>query len=304
MTNENSRTLSLPQQPLLLADSTNWTGSRLTTFLVPIPTVLLAEFRTHRLLKWGDDEDFSINANSDRAVPIEKKINQVEACPYIPIPTLAQAGMSGIEAVDDATASIMDQDTKEAIVETIARMRDLLARVPASKQYINRRLYPFSWTKIVVTGDDRAWKCFFNLRANKPDVEPNFRFIANILFDLYTKSTPERLEVGEWHLAFKKEAKEVISSLYNDGELEKEVEQDLMAKVSASMCARISFGIEKAETLDKHLDRFNKCNSSGHISVAEHQAMCPSPFALATSPAAQANVKGWFLFRKLLEGQA
>lgn len=91
----------------IIADSINKiTGIRLTTFLIEIPTCLLAELRTHRLLRWSDT-DFSINANSDRAIPINKKIELVKEKPYIPIVTLKNKGMSGIE--ENIDKNIIDE---------------------------------------------------------------------------------------------------------------------------------------------------------------------------------------------------
>ena len=291
------RKLKLPSEVRLLADSTNIYGSRITSFLFPLPTVLLAELRTHRLLKWSStdihDLDFSINANSDRAIPIQKKIEAVKAFPYLPIPTKANKGMSADEKTDDKFDLICDFHYKKALKNAIDEA-EILANKGASKQYVNRLLYPFSWSYVVVTGDNIAWKAFFDLRT-KPDVEPNFRQIAQEIESIYKyDTTPHFLKDDEWHLTFIEEIQE----------LEAKMKRKLTAKeriaVSGSCNARISYDINRDETLEKHLERFQRCVDSGHISITEHQAICPNLLEIDLLKF-KSNVKHWVLARKLLE---
>lgn len=284
--------LKLPFKPLIVADSINGvvsvnqfqTPPRLTSFVICLPTCLLAELRTHRLLKWGDS-DFSVNANSDRAIPILKKIETLKAFPYQPIVTLANKGMSGIEDVEPATAQVLTQKYDEAR-EKMIEFAETLAGLGASKQYVNRLLMPFSWSEVIVTGDDKAWKDFFRLRVAK-DVEPNFRYIANLMQEAYHASIPKVLGVGDWHISFEDTAPipknlPLLDKLY----------------ISGSFSARLSFAVDLDETIEKHRDRFNKCFSGGHVSITEHQA---TPAGHNAGKAYESNCNGWILLRKFIE---
>lgn len=277
------RQLQLPVAIRLLADSTNWTGSRLTSMLLPIPTSLLAQLRTHRLLLWGDDADFSINANSDRAIPITKKIESVRQNLYTPIPSLHQAGMSAVEDVPDDIAEKLNNLWGEAAQLMMGKAEEAIA-LGASKQWANRLLMPFSWSMVVVTGDDRAWSSFFKLRVPM-DVEPNFRQIARAAQALYLSSTPTFLLPGEWHISFKEEAEQVS----------KDLKEQLI--VSASCCARISFANEKQEPLEKHIQRSRNV-LAGHTSIIEHQARCPEE---TPDIKTWRTVLGWEILRHLHE---
>jgi thymidylate synthase ThyX len=281
--------LKLPFPVRLLADSTNWTGIRLTSFLIPMPTILISELRTHRLLNWGDDIDFSINANSDRAIPIEKKIQMIKEDPYIPIPTMAQKGMSGIEDVSEEDAGKLKREWLKARDNAIESAETLLG-IGASKQFVNRILAPFSWSVVVITGDERTWSAFFNLRC-KPDVEPNFRTIAYLMKEVYDNSSPKYLQIGEWHIAFSEEASEF-----------ERIQDKLM--VSGSCCARVSYNTEREEPLEKHVSRFKSCVESNppHSSVAEHQARVPNSDEYSNA-VLKSNTKGWILLRKILENK-
>ncbi len=276
-------TLDIPTPVRLLADSTNWTDSRLTSMLIPLPTCLLAELRTHRLLLWGDDADFSVNANSDRAIPVARKVAAVEESPYIPLPSLHQPGMSAIEEVPEDIAAAMADVWRTACAYMVGCAKELAA-LGASKQYVNRLLMPFSWSLVVVTGDDRAWDCFFKLRTPM-DVEPNFRTITHQVKALYDASTPKFLEPGEWHISFREEAEGVIHSM----------PEKLL--VSASCCARISFANEKQEPFATHFTRAKNV-LAGHTSIIEHQARCPEKTSEVPN---SRNVRGWELLRQLHE---
>lgn len=291
--------LILPNEPKIVADSTNWLGIRLTSFVFPIPTCLLAELRTHRLLAWSEDyeysidkniSEFSVNANSDRAIPIKTKIQMVKDNPYYPIPSLANKGMTANENVSDGAKAVLKAQWKKALDYMLEISNDLLD-LGASKQYVNRLLMPFSWSLVIVTGDNFAWDHFFKLRTAK-DVEPNFREIAIILQNLYQKSVPEFKEVGQYHIAFQDECKNYESSYL----------EDLM--ISGSCSARLSYNIEREETLKKHKDRFILCVESGHSSITEHQARVPSKKEidrLKMFGELRSNVDGWLLLRKLIE---
>lgn len=61
----------------IVADSVNGRENRLTTFLITLPRIVLAEFNTHRVL--------SRNSASSRAIPFKKQIKRCSETPFIPI---------------------------------------------------------------------------------------------------------------------------------------------------------------------------------------------------------------------------
>lgn len=269
----------------IIADSTNEHGIRLTTFVITIPTCLLAELRTHRLFRWSDT-DFSVNANSDRAIPISKKIDMVEKNYYNPIVSLANKGMSGIE--ENIPKDVIEYAENSWITfknETIKNCR-MLEQLGLHKQYVNRLLMPFSLSDVIVTGDNFAFLNFFKLRCTL-DTEPNFRKIANQMFTLYKNNVPKFIDTNEYHIAF-------------DDEIDKDIKGLDRLLVSASMCARISYNIDKKESLEKHIERAIKCYKSGHYSIFEHQAR-PMLKSERNSEEYRSNVKDWILLRKDLE---
>jgi thymidylate synthase ThyX len=134
---------------------------------------------------------------------------------------------------------------------------EYLNKLGVHKQYINRFLMPFSFSEVVITGDQFAFNHFFNLRCNK-DVEPNFRNIANKMKELYLNNEPKFLNENDYHIAY-------------DNEIDNNIQGIDRLLVSASMCARISYDIDKNESLEKHKERALKCYQHGHFSVFEHQ---------------------------------
>jgi hypothetical protein len=278
----------LPFTPTIEA-STSYTKNakefEITTMLIPIPTCLLAELRTHRTLLWTPDmdfdiSDFSINANSDRAIPILNKIKTCQEHPFIPIPSLAQKGMTGNENVPEQTVQQLKDIYTDAVTLAIMSAKRLFS-LNMSKQIVNRVLAPFSWSSVVITGDSTAWDAFFHLRTAL-DVDPSFRVIVFEMKKIYQERVTRSIEYGnisQGHISFCP-----IDSI--------EPLQDKLI-TSASSCARISFNIEKNEELEIHRNRAYKCYTHGHFSVFEHQA-----FPIDSG---KGNLKGWTTCRKLLE---
>ena len=94
--------MNLPNKPKVLAATLNTVSkTKMISFLVDFPTVLLAELRTHRILTQGslyehaELDDFNMSANSARAIPAKTYLQKVVDNPFIPIWTKQQKGMSG-----------------------------------------------------------------------------------------------------------------------------------------------------------------------------------------------------------------
>jgi hypothetical protein len=253
---------------------------RMTTFVVPWPTVKLAELRTHRTIYQTESEEFNIasnertiamNANSSRAIPLERQIKQVEEHPFEPVWTLNQSGMSG-KAASVTISERASQQWHSARAFALTRVKALLD-LGIHKQDAALLLNPFSWTTCILSADQDRWNHFFNLRCNAA-VYPAVRIIAEKMESLMLKSTP--VELDSIHIAFEKEAKKVVIDALESGEI---TAQDYNEKhkyytmaVSMSMCAMISYDTqERSESLTKHVQRAKKLLTEGHWSTAEHQ---------------------------------
>lgn len=98
----------------IVADSVNTIGERITTMLVTFPRIILAEAKTHRVLKGlgeqvevtqslglNDEFTFSRNSASSRAILFKKMLKSVVSTPFIPIAFQKDhSGMQGTEYLD------------------------------------------------------------------------------------------------------------------------------------------------------------------------------------------------------------
>jgi thymidylate synthase ThyX len=287
------------QKVKILAKSTSWTNIIVCTFLVKIPTCLLAELRTHRLMRWSDT-DFSLNANSDRAIPIKTKLKMMEKERYEPVVSTANRGMMAIENVDIDTERVLKGFYGQAgdrAIKSVKAMSDF----NASKQYANRPLMPYTYSECLLSGDQFAWQDFFRQRTTA-QTDPSFRKIAKEMQELYLDTEPVFLNIDEWHFPF-----DDILSNY-------EIDKRLIISMSCS--ARISYDIDKNEDYQKHFSRTQRCINDEHVSIAEHQFKVPSfeevQFFNKTFSVVEnemkistgkyfSNVNGWIMLRKMIE---
>lgn len=174
--------LKLPFEPKILAYSTSWVNNPIMTVLVPVPTVKLAELRTHRLFHQFDGEvyelatndlDLSMNANSSRAIPIQKQLEGCFKNPYVPIWTRNQKGMQGEVIESDNTEDLtfgwlaaLGKHTHPIEFSVADFVQELINR-NVHKQDASLLLNPFSWTTCVLSGDKAAWENWFDLRCPK-----------------------------------------------------------------------------------------------------------------------------------------
>jgi len=224
----------------VIADSKNEFGNRITTMVVTMPRIILAEFNTHRM--------FSRNSASSRAIPFEKMVKSVEENPFIPIAWQKDhKGMQGTEYLDE-------EESWDARKRWISALEDAIRHATLlredcgggdliTKQLCNRLLEPFMWTTVIVTATE--WENFFALRCpsyqgdifdlkigaikkffrsrkdakkeftyyndlseiewleiNKGQAEIHMMALAEAMWDAYNESTPKELKAGEWHIPF------------------------------------------------------------------------------------------------------
>lgn len=304
----------------VIADSV-YHGSRLTTFELTFPRIILAEFNTHRVL--------SRNSASSRAIPVWKRLAEVLLYPYVPIHFgKNKAGMQSAEDLPEevkdkakelwlagrniaAVQAFMlaggyDQIIKDANgdtrAEVVCEMIDKYIKTfgrslpeltplskPAHKQHVNRVLEPYSWHTVIATGTH--WRNFYALRASKM-AQPEIQDLAIAMATAQSASVPRKLNDGEWHLPF------IFESDWN------EVPDPLkLARISSSRCARVSYLTHDGKrSLDKDFEMADGLQSNGHTSPFEHPAMAQ----FSNDP--NANRHGnfgsvWVQYRKMLTGE-
>lgn len=249
---------------------------RLTTMEVKFPRFILAEFNTHRML--------SRNFASTRAIPTKKLIEQVMTSPYIPEFGKNKPGMSSTELLspeDQEYSEYLWLKGRDHAVETAQE----LMRKDAHKQFVGRLLEPYLWTTGIVSATD--WANFFALRTHK-DAQPEFQKLANLMLDVYKKSTPKEVPYDSWHLPL----------VFDEDRKQFNLEQ--LIQISVGRCARVSYlthdGKRDPQEDIKLHDKL-LFNQPVHASPGEHAAQA------TFSKDYCGNFKGWRQYRKLLPNE-
>ena len=260
----------------VLLDSVSPGGIRLTTMEVRYPRFVHAEVMTHRV--------FSRNAASSRSVPVRKMIDAVRADPAMPVWWgRNQSGMQARAEIDDAARAVAEAEWRAALADALAHAERLVAAdVNLHKQLVNRLLEPFAWITVILTATE--WTNFFAQRAHE-DAQPELQHVATLMRDARDASSPEPVELGEWHTPLL--ADDERSSLPLDARLQ----------ISVARCARVSY-LSHDGTRDHARDielyeRLLGGGANGHWSPFEHVAT-----PLSDRDGWSGNFRGWEQFRK------
>lgn len=255
----------------IIADSLNSANkSRITTFIVTLPRIVLAEWNTHRA--------FSRNSASSRAIPFEKMIEMVKTNPFIPLKFQKDhKGMQGTEFFEGAEHDLCVEDwlkARDSAVEAAINFR-----MSVTKQLRNRLLEPFMWHKIIVTATD--YENFFALRDHG-DAEIHIAEAAHKMLTAYNEFTPKILNPGDWHVPFgdkfdDKRMKDVVfyDSIKGAESFRLNIVEEVKRKVSVARCARISYNnFEGKDDYSADIKMCDKLFGSvpRHLSPAEHVA--------------------------------
>lgn len=233
----------------IIADSINPYGNRLTTFVITIPRIILAEFNTHRT--------FSRNSASSRAIPIEKQLSKVTENPFVPVQFgRNQKGMQASKEIDDIKAA--NAEWLEAKIRALVHA-DKMKELGVHKQIANRLIEPWLYTTIIVSMTSGLYN-FFALRAHK-DAQPEMQVSAYRMLEAYLASTPQELEAGDWHLPF-------------GDRIPDAVDLETRKKICTARCARVSYETFDGEiNINSDIELHDRLASSGHWSPFEHVAM-------------------------------
>lgn len=298
----------MSQYAKVIADSVSAAGKRIVTLELCYQRFIHAEVKTHRVLSKNPEElivqeadigfmsdtNFSRNAMSSRAIPVAKMIEQVRENPAAPLHWGAnQPGMQAHAQLEGDALLGVQRMWAEAAMEA-ARIADIMTRYGAHKQVANRILEPFQWMRTIVTATE--WDNFFELRDH-PDAQPEFQNLARLMREAMAASEPvlrrplehwEKATESSWHLP------------YVTADERRLVSVELLPKISAARCARVSYLTHEGENPDivKDLQLFERLVGSTplHASPIEHQAL-----PLHFDTAASRNFQGWQQYREKYE---
>lgn len=275
-------------------------NKRITSLELTMPRFILAQFNTHRA--------FSRSTASNRAIPVEKMIEQAKNNPVIPVYWgKNKKGMQADEELDDFMQICAEMDWLSAkdVAVTIAQN---FIKYGVHKQIANRLLEPFTWAKTIVTATE--WDNFFKLRLHE-DSQPEMQILAEKMKESLDKSKPKNREI---HLPYVE--KELINKqidLSDNWENLRKYNPDLnsnyskvgifrdLGMISAARCARVSY-LNHDNTnpnIEKDLELAKKLLENGHLSPFEHQAIA-SNSSIDLRNMSTANFKYWVQLRTLL----
>jgi hypothetical protein len=291
----------------ILADSLSPNDHRVTTMQVTFPRFILAEFNTHRVL--------SRNSASSRAIPVERRIEQIRENPFVP--EAFGKNQKGMQA-DEVLSGDEDAEARKAWMQcsegAVFAARELAA-LGVHKQYANRVLEPFAWHTVIVTSTE--WANWDALRVSRM-AQPEMFKIAGMMREVRQASTPLAMNYGDWHLPLVRGPFGVVNVQ----------EQALRAldfdpvKVCVGRCASVSYERHDATTPEKASAICDKLRADGHMSPFEHalRPMTAHELRLFQQDALEwngrewmptgvvrhflGNVEGWVQYRKLLPGEA
>lgn len=289
----------------IIADSITQRGHRLITLEVIIPNIVVPEMLKHRM--------FSISSMSMRAVPFEKMVKWVEENPFIPYAWQKKhKGMQGTEYVtDEIEIDNLENDWDWAMRNAINSAKRLYKQ-GVSKQICNRLLFPFGYTKMIITATE--WENFFQqrcpkywyepedeyfrskkdfiayaenafrsliyikdeewLKINKSTAEIHMQAVAEDIWDAMQESEPALLKQYEWHIPYGDKIN--CQSEFEDKSTGFYGDNDEIEyakmKIAIAKCARQSFDTQWSDDYSKDLELYERLKKEGHWVPFEHVA--------------------------------
>lgn len=284
----------------VLADSVSLAGHRVTTLEVTFPRFILAEFNTHRVL--------SRNSASSRAIPVERRIEQISSDPFVPEAFgKNQRGMQANETLEVGIDRVARAHWLDACADAVRHATDL-ASINVHKQHANRVIELFAWHTVVVTSTE--WANWDALRVSKM-AQPEMFKIAGMMREAREGSEPIELNYGDWHLPYVRGVDEQLAAQGLDP-----------VKVCVGRCAAVSYERQDTTSSEKAEAICDKLRFSGHMSPFEHtlRPMTQRELQLFQQNGLEwngrewvsngrvthflGNVNGWVQYRKLLAGEA
>jgi len=325
----------------IVAHTINEMGDDLVSFELTFPRIILSELNTHRA--------FTRNSSSSRAVPFKRMLKAVKDNTFIPIAW--QKTHKGMQGVD----YFQDEETINKCIANYIIARDFAIRqseklndIGVTKQVCNRLLEPYMWHTAIVTTSKDGLINFFNQRCsiyededgfkynsksnyidivncpktelewimfNKAQAEIHMRELAEGMYDIYTKSEPDKRGGNNaYHIPYYKELDKLMpKSMYSFEDYNDYLET--LVKASIGKCANVSYitiDESKEKDLQYYINIYDKMIISDpfHASPFEHIAkvMTKEDYdnyfvvedGIVTSGVCR-NFKGFIQYRSLLK---
>jgi len=132
-----------------------------------MPRIILAEWNTHR--------KFTRNTSSSRAISLSKMHDTVATEPFIP--KYLGHNRRGMQAGEELSAQeySMAVIAMEMHMQSALALHRVLTKLDVHKQWTNRYLEPFMWSKVVVTATE--WDNF-DVQRDHGDAQPEMQEVA------------------------------------------------------------------------------------------------------------------------------
>lgn len=267
---------------LIVADSINKSGNRVTTFELEYPRIIHAELLTHRM--------FSRNAASSRAIPVKTMLKNILNNKFIPWYWGAnQSGMQAKKEIFKPRIILVKALWNIGIYINLFGSL-ILSFLGLHKQLANRNTEYASYIKVIVTSTD--FQNFINLRLH-PDAQPEIADLAYKMKIALQNSTPKLLKEGQWHTPYVYSRKNTSTGKLYYGDWLETISEINAKKVSVSCCAQVSY-----RTNDTSIDKAIRITDALSKSTPIHA----SPFEHVCTPGeGKGNLKGWIQYRQEIE---
>lgn len=302
-------------------------GQIIVSWEYEAPKCILAEIGTHCMLVK--------NAQSSRAVPAKKVIEQIRNTPVTPVHWGSnQAGMVAGAEIDNYVQfsnhgnvyTLNRDDAWKHTAHLIANLQESWEEAGYHKQIVNRIGEAFTMVKGVITGTEID--NFFHLRYH-PDADPYIQELARCMWEAYEQAEAQVLHEGEWHTPYYGNGYWIPSPFGEDKDVIVDVHgftKEQALKISAAACGQVSY--RKLDLTEDTVERVWDRLMGGdiiHASVTGHQA---SPMKMFEYPVVEglnaidcfdeegkshmdlkgnfwsAQFKHWIMHRKLIPNES
>jgi intein/homing endonuclease len=239
----------------IVLDSIGPNGARLTTLEVTHPRMIHADFMTHR--------NFSRNASSSRAIPVEQLMAKIEAAPMMPVFWgKNQKGMSASEELvgdDRAEAERLWIEGRDYCVKLAKRLGYSKEKggLNLHKQLANRVVESWMFITVVLTATE--FDNYFALRV-EAGAQPEIDLPAKLAKKAIESSEPQKLLSGQWHLPY-------VTRFDEEDLRSRGFSEERLCNISVGRCAAVSY--LKQDSSKDALDDENRANDrlrpSGHM---------------------------------------
>lgn len=224
--------------------------TRLTTFQITFPRIVLAEFNTHSMIVR--------NSASTRAQPTAKMIQRVKDDPFVPFYWGAnEPGMVANKELPEDVCNKLVAQWLKGRDEAVAQAEALLA-YGLHKQTAGRILETYAYHTVICSATE--WDNFFKLRCH-PDAQPEIKKIADMMKQQYNANQPIQLKRGDWHVP-------MVTDEERQG-----LPIDTLLKIATGRIARVSYMThDGVRDIAKDIELHDRLMASGHWSPFAHCA--------------------------------